>query len=177
MKNVLSFEWLTKKNISEMDLIRRLLLKNYNLVDLEPEILDSVISGECKQFYPIIDYAIIKVNNKSVGLIGQYNSFLFKNDLWLGWAGILPEFHDKKKSYMKNAMKLWEAYVKKKYPNIDHLRAYISKSKEKDDLIYLKDLGYKLEKGMYKHYQDDDIIILSKCLKGEYRPWTRKPVW
>jgi len=173
----LSFEKLSSRNISEADLLRRLMIKRDNLVDTDQDLFKKILNKELKSYYPILDYKIIKYNDDSIGLMGQYNSFLFKNDLWLGWAGILKEFELENNALYANTLKLWEISVKKTYPSIDHLRAYVSKSKEKLDVKILKDQGFIQEESLYKKNGVEDIIILSKCIKGEYRPWKRKPIW
>jgi len=174
VKHKLKFEWVKNSDKNFFKFKEKIFGKDSLEVFADSSASEEI---DLSDFYPILKNAYICLDDKKIGVIGIYSSFMFNKDLWLGFIGFTKAYKDIPE-LEKNVLVLVEKYIKKKYDNITHIRIYDYEKRGKIDFEdYFLELGYVKSKRKYAYYKYDNIAICSKCLKGRFIAWERKPVW
>jgi len=175
----MTFEWLNKSNVLEMESINRELFKqDVKMVrNEEGSIYRDVLLGKyhnCSK----MNYALIKEDNgRTVGIIGYYQPNQDPNSIWIGWFGIKEVF--RRQGYGKKALKGLINYVKKSFPEITTLRVYTGIHENPIALHLYESLGFERENKLFKLKEDsDETVVLSMSLDGNpVKYWNEVPIW
>ena len=135
---MMEFEWLTETrnyNGEDFERMKSNIFEDDPFGDFEKGMFIK-IQERTFNMYPIIDYALIIVDNKPVGMLGYYS--VDNNNYWLGWFGILKEFRNL--GYGEQALRKFEKFIMDK--GAKTIRLYTGLEVNKSAVKLYKKLNY-----------------------------------
>ncbi len=145
----------------------------FPLEDGSKSIIDSVNGTPASHLF-MLDYWLVKQNEKYIGICGLYAYKAYKQDAWLGWFGITKS--ERRKGFGSKVLSLMMEQAKAK--GFENLRLYTDEVDNQDAVKLYEKFG--MTKEIYKNADDvffemSDTLIFSKNLNGENaRLWNNK---
>ena len=175
-KEILKSELITIKNFKEALAIQNVIFPRENArVNFLESFAESKIAGSHNEF--VKEYFLVRNDaGKAVGIWGHYLVDDNRDELWLGWYGVIPT--ERRKGYGTEIFRHFERYAKDK--NFKIIRLYT------DDIDNANACKLYEKMGMTKEYYNnkDDItedigkiVIYSKSLTGgKVKLWNNKSI-
>ena len=117
-----------------------------------------------------VKYYLAYLNNKPIAITGLYYYFEYKDDMWLAWFGVLPEYQGR--GYGKKVLK-W-SMEKARLEGKRNLRLYTDETNMSIAVKLYKSFGFIGEKYMGEEL-DYNCYLYSKSLQGnEEDLWNNK---
>ena len=165
----LKFELLSKSNFDEALAIQRLCFPDEDEnaeIDFKA-VLDPQIRSEWKG--ELVDWVIFN-DTKPVGIVGLYSYPEYKEDAWIDWFAILPEFRGK--GYARITMDFIEAEAKRR--NFKNLRSYTGEHANKEACHFFQGLGWKSEPYLGEDRREETLIFSKSLQGGEAPAWDNR---